>query len=1043
MRTAVTTHAQRAIWTLQRMTPSLEVFRGGYAATAEGPLDPQVLARAVEGLVERHETLRTTFAASAGEVRQCVQESGIVPIDWDETFNGSDEDLLHRLVTELRLPFDLERGPLVRLFVHPRADGTHVLLIAAHHSIGDLLSLRLLMEELEERYRALSEGRDPEIAALPRQFRDHAEWQAAMLESDEGEKHERYWRERLGEGGGVSLSMPLDHSRPSVEVHSGSTHLFEIPREVVVALERIAGNGGATLYAALVAAWGVLLHRYSGQESIVVGSYSSGRVRRDLREIFGPMSNPIPLRLQIGSGCSFIDLVRQVGRSVRGALRHQFFPLSMMTERLGIPRDRSRSPVFQAAINLDRDEPLRLEDRTWRHEPWIPLLLRNQEGQFELRLMTCLRQDGSISAGLQYQTSLYERETIERMAGAWLVLLQQAARHPENDVAALRMLDPVEEDIILRKWNATGRPFPEDSGIHELVRKQIARTPKAVAVVDGEGSLTYAALGRRVSSLAERLRDAGAGENAIVGICLEPSISQVVALLAILETGAAYLPLDPSHPLQRRQSMLDDAGASLLVGDETTLEGLAAPRTFVLQGHVDRATVPFRPAPGGGRRAYVLFTSGSTGRPKGVEISHRSVVNLLTSIQERVGIGPGHTWLAITTLSFDIAALEVFLPLITGARLVMASRDVAGSGSRLAGEIERHGATIVQATPTSWRLLQASSPRSSRPVIRLCGGEPLSRALADQLLRDPGPLWNVYGPTETTIWSTASLHHPDEKAPAIGRPLANTQVYVLDPLMQPVPAGVVGELWIGGEGVALGYLGRPELTAERFLPDPFRAVPGARIYRTGDLARWRPCGELECLGRVDDQVKIRGIRIELGEIESVLLAQPSVAQAAVVARAGDGGDSRLVAYVVPAGGEALDVAAIRQTLRLHLPDYMVPASFTILPALPLTPNLKVDRKSLPEASPEPIAEATFVPPQTAIEREIAELFEEVLKLDRVGVDDDFFDLGGASIASLEISAKGEERGLDFDPEAVFEHRTVRALAAMIESRPIRAAGAGT
>jgi amino acid adenylation domain-containing protein len=1036
VREAAATHGQRAIWTLQRIDPALDTYSGGYAVTVDEPLEPALLERAVNATVLRHESLRTTFGESAGRLLvQRIHPWLAVPIEWNHIAPTDDATLLDRLVTDSRRPFDLEHGPLLRVSVYARGDREHVVLLAGHHITLDLLSMRLLMEEFEERYVAMRRGAPDGIPALPCQFRDHAVWQNAMLEDEAGRRHEEYWRERLA-GDAPDLAMPLDHMRPPTEIHRGASWRFELPADLVAHLEQIARQADSTLYAVLLAGFAVLLHRYSGESEITVGSFSSGRVRRDLKLLAGLVSNPIPLRVRLVPELAFVDLVRTVGRLVRGAFRHQFYPLALMAERLQSRRDAARSSLFQAALNLDRDAPLRLTCPSWRHDPWVGLLLRNQEGQFELRLMTSVRRDGSLDAALQYQTDLYEPDTAGRLAGAWKTLLKDAAQDPRRRVGALRLLDHQEERRIGSGWNQTDRDYPREAGVHELIRQQIDLTPGAIAVCHDTEAVTCAQLGRRVAGLTERLRAHGAACGSIIGVCLEPSIEQVVTLLAVLETGAAYLPLDPSHPRDRRRSMLEDAGAALLVGRGGSVEGLAASRVLSLD-HL--AGVPERDPPpqgarngGGARRAYVLFTSGSTGRPKAVEISHRSLVNLLTAMRSLLEIGPGDVWLSVTTLSFDIAALEVFLPLLCGARLVMADRGVAGNGLRLVDEIERHGVTVVQATPTSWRLLQAASRRPSRPLTRLCGGEPLTRALAAQLLRDPGPVWNLYGPTETTIWSTASLVVPGSGPPPIGRPLANTQVYVLDRAMRPVPVGVTGELWIGGDGVALGYLGQRALTAERFVADPFRPGPEARLYRTGDLARWLRSGELEFVGRIDHQIKVRGIRIEPGEIEAALLEQPELAEAVVVARGGNEENTRLAAYVVPRPDRTPDCAVIRQTLRARLPDYMVPASFTILDALPLTPNRKIDRGARPDPAPESPTPVPFVPARSPVERELARLAAEILGLERVGIDDDFFELGGASIASLDLAARAElESGIAFSPEAVFEFRTIRRLAAAL------------
>jgi amino acid adenylation domain-containing protein len=1031
------TPAQRAIWTIQKMDPSTDIYRGWNVVTAPGALDRGLLQRALDECIAAHDSLRISFPMAGGHPAQVVHEDRRVTIDWRTTAKRPLE-LESELLGEARRPYDLENGPLPRLIVFACQSGEHVIAYAHNHIVADLASSFLILEELEQRYLALT-GEGPAVSPTPLQFGDIVAAQQSLLSSEAGARAEAYWRERLA-GAAVALALPLDHSRPAVVARRGDTVMFEVRESVVTRLERVAAQAGASLNAALLAGVAALLHRCSGQSGLTVGTYVSGRAAASKRRVLGLTSALLPLPVEIGAAMTFTDLMTRVSRSMRAGFRHQGYPIALMAERFQLGRDPSRLSIVQVAVNLQSESPIRLQHPRWQRAPWRNMRLRNQEGQFELMVTACPDERGALACGLQYQTALFDRGTIERLAVALVTLLEGVATDPDCPVSALPLLAATERATVLTEWNRTARDYPRLQGVHELIREQIARTPDAMAVSDETGTITFRQFGDRVAALASRLRGEGAGRGSLVGICLPPSIMQVVALTAVLEAGAAYVPLDPAHPRERRMAMIEDTGVPLLIGNDSTVEGLSVERILLVDGLDGQNAIEPPPAgansgggadSGGEALAYVVFTSGSTGRPKGIAVPHRALVNVLIGLQDLLRIGPADTWLSITTLSFDVAALEIFLPLITGAHLVMADRDVAGSGSRLADACDRWSATIVQATPTSWRLVLGSGRWPARPITRISGGESLPRAVADGLARHPGPIWNFYGPAETTVYSTAARVTSGEGTPTIGRPIANTAIYILDSARQPVPSGVIGELWIGGDGVALGYINRPDLTAERFVPDPFRAWDGGHMYRTGDLARWLPSGELEFLGRIDHQVKIRGIRIEPEEIEAALLQQHGIAQAVVMTRLDGTGEPRLVAYVVPAAGLEIDVVTLRQRLRERLPDYMVPASFTVIDAMPLNPNRKIDRGALPDPHSEPVSRTPFAAPRDAVEAQFARLFAEVLDVERVGIDDDFFDLGGASISSLHLCDRAEACGFPLAPEAVFEHRTVRGLAALV------------
>jgi amino acid adenylation domain-containing protein len=638
----------------------------------------------------------------------------------------------------------------------------------------------------------------------------------------------------------------------------------------------------------------------------------------------------------------------------------------------------------------------------------------------------------------EYNTDLFTGETISRMMDHFRMVLEGFVANPGARIREVPILSDEERRQLTKDWNRTAASYPHEQTVHGLFEAQARRTPKAEAVRFADQSLTYEQLDARANQLARRLQALGVQHEALVGICIDRSLDMIVALLGVLKAGAAYVPLDPAFPKDRIDFMIQDAGLAVivthsrlraLIGGEARAVCLDAERDEIAAesgAHVESSA-------GASSLAYVIYTSGSTGRPKGVQLEHRSVVNFLRSMHREPGIGANDRVLSVTTLSFDIAGLEIFGPLTVGGTVIIADRATALDGQRLMELIDSSDATLMQATPATWRLLLESGWEGKSGLKILCGGEALPRDIADRLLLSSKELWNMYGPTETTIWSTVARVVPEERLPHIGRPIANTKVYVLDQSGQPMPIGVPGELYIGGDGVARGYLGRPELTAERFVNDPFVEQAGARMYRTGDLARWRADGVLECLGRVDQQVKIRGYRIEPGEIETLLAGYSAVAQAAVVARPDASGEQSLVAYLVATTGSALEAAALRRFLSETLPEYMIPSAFVVLPELPLTPNGKIDRKALPAPENRTIASATYASPQNETETAIVAIWQEVLKVERVGRHDNFFDLGGHSLLVVQVQNRLQKKfSRNIMLIELFQHSTVAALAAFLE-----------
>jgi amino acid adenylation domain-containing protein len=765
----------------------------------------------------------------------------------------------------------------------------------------------------------------------------------------------------------------------------------------------------------------------------VVGIPAAAQSLEEGQSLVGHCVNFLPLRARFAEDTTFGQILATNKRALLDAYEHQTYTYGTLVRKLGLVRDPSRLPLIEVQFNVERVgarldfEGLRAEmDSCAKHFVNFDLFLNIVESP-----------DG-LTMDCDYNTELFDQATVDRWLGHYETLLAAVVENIDQPVARLPLLNAAEWDEQIVKRNQTTAPYPAAS-MHELFEQQAARTPNATALVFGRHALTYAELNARAGELAAFLAKQGVRPKQLVAICVERSAEMVIAMLAVLKAGGAYVPLDPAYPRERLEFILSETEVKVVLTQEQIAVSLAGIKARIICLDSERALIareknsefPCRVQPDD--PAYVIYTSGSTGKPKGVEISHRSVVNFLTSMQREPGIRSNDRLLAVTTLSFDIAGLEIFLPLVSGARLVVADRDTTMDGTRLAETIRDAGITMLQATPSTWRLLLEAGWKPQPGFKMLCGGEALPRELADQLLATDGVLWNMYGPTETTIWSAVSGVNPGPGPVRIGPPIANTQFYVLDNRQQPVPLGVPGELYIGGDGVALGYFRRPEMTAEKFVADQFRAG-GRRMYRTGDLVRMLPGGTLEFLGRLDNQVKIRGFRIELGEIETVLMQQPGIKEAVAIAH-GEGAAKKLVAYMATADGRECDRDALRRALADALPAYMTPAVFVTLPAIPRTPNGKVDRRALPEPGQSTGAK-TKRPPRNPAEDVLSGIFTEVLKLEEISVDDNLFELGADSIQIFQIVARANRAGLGVTVQEVLRHPTIESLsAASSNSRP--------
>ncbi|WP_164021375.1 non-ribosomal peptide synthetase [Pyxidicoccus trucidator] len=1033
---------QQRLWFLDQLQPGTASYNVPGVLHLDGELDTAALEQALRALVQRHEVLRTTFQRNAGVPTQLIHpqlDTRLPTVDLLAVPPEARETETRRLASEEALrPFDLERGPLLRTQLLRLGPTQHHLLVTLHHIVSDGWSINIMLRELGALYRAFSSGHPLELPSLPVQYADFAAWQRQWIQGDVLQAQLDWWREQLA-GVPALLELPTDRPRPALQSHQGASLDVRLPPALSRTVEEAAQRHGATPFMVLLAAWQLLLSRYSGQDDIVVGSPIAGRNRAETEGLIGFFVNTLVLRARIDPRAGFSALLEGVKASALAAYEHQDVPFERLVEELRPERSLSHSPLFQVMFTL-QNAPLDAVEL-----PGLRLRLGGTPSpitKFDLSL-TLQRAPEGFAGELEYNTDLFDASTVERMDGHFQVLLEAVLARPEQPLSLHSPLTAAEREQLMVEWNATAVDFPSSATVHQLLEEQARRTPLAMAV-EAEGSwLTYGELHVRAALLARQLRSLGVGPEVRVGLCVERSTDMVVGLLAVLKAGGAYVPLDPDYPRERLAFMLQDCGAPVLLTSRSLSARLPpGPVTVFLDGELEALssgqeapTAAFPESP-----AYVLFTSGTTGLPKGTVVSHRALANHLTWMVRWLGVAPGDRALQLASLSFDASVAEVLSTLLAGATLVLpppgAHRDPAAVAELLA----RERITLLQAVPSMLRALLEQPALAHATALRavVSGGEALPTELVPRLgAQLPGArLFNHYGPTEATIDATACVVSGEQPGAlvSIGKPVANTRAYVLDAGLRPVPTGVPGELYLGGVSLARGYLGRPELTAEKFLPDPFASEPGARLYRTGDKARWRADGTLEYLGRVDMQVKLRGFRIELGEVESAIRAHPDVADSVVVVREDGPSGARLVAYLVPTPSATLDTQSLRASLAQRLPEYMVPSAFVVLSALPLSPSGKVDRKALPapEAPTGPVGE--YVAPRTPTEELLARIFAEVLGMERVSVTEGFFELGGHSLLATQVASRVRATAdVELPLRELFESPTVAGLAARVEA----------
>jgi amino acid adenylation domain-containing protein len=1040
--------SQQRLWFLDQLDHAASVaYHIPTALRLRGVLNRLALQQTLNRIVARHENLRTTFVTVDGRPQQVIASDSVGFALSDHDLSHLDEKAQAEALTtalsmqEAEVPFDLSTGPLIRGRLLRLSAEEHVLLVTQHHIISDAWSIGVLVREVSALYAAFIQGQADPLPALTIQYADYAAWQRQWLQGEVLQQQLAFWREHLT-GAPTLLELPTDRPRPPVQSHAGGVVPVQLSAELTAGLRAISKRHGTTVFMTLLAGWSALLSRLSGQSEVVIGTPVANRQHAEVEGLIGFFVNTLALRVDLGPDPRVSELLSQVKGVTLGGSTHQDVPFEQVVEALQPARSLGHSPLFQVMLTLDNTPSgggLQLPGLTLS-----PVETPHVTTHFDLSLLLVDAGEG-MAGGLEYASALFDRETVTRYVEQFTRVLEAMVANADQRISELPLLSQSDRHRLLVAFNDTARAYPRDGLIHGLFEAQVARSPEATALVYEAQTLSYAALNRRSNQVAHRLLALGVKPDDRVAICAERSVEMVVGLLGILKAGGAYVPLDPGYPAERLAYMLSDSAPVALLTQTALLDAVSSwlPSeqslpVVVLDGAVgsELESQPMHnPAVaelGSGHLAYVIYTSGSTGQPKGVMVEHAGLCNLAVAQRELLAVDCESRMLQFASFSFDASVYEITIALCSGASLCLASRDDIMPGDALLATLHRHGVTHVTLPQSALQLCEVSQAPTGLTLI--VAGEALPPALA-QRWAGQQRLFNAYGPSETTVCASAYLCQGDVAGSVpIGRPIANTQIYILDERLQPVPLGVVGELYIGGAGVARGYLNRPALTAERFIHDPFSAEPHARMYKTGDLGRWLPDGNIAYVGRNDFQVKIRGFRIELGEIETKLSACASVREAVVIAREDVEGDKRLVAYVVPHAGMTMSAAELRESLSRELAEHMVPSAFVSLEALPLTPNGKLDRKALPAPDATAVASRAYEAPIGEVEHAIASIWQELLGLEQVGRHDHFFELGGHSLLAVQVVVRIQEVfNVKVSLKDMFESKSIVELGQFVSS----------
>ena len=1035
--------AQQSLWLIDQLTPGKATYNMPSALRIRGKLDVEVLKRTVQEIVRRHETLRTRFVSVRGEPQQVIEEHANVELPVLDLTHVSGEqrreaEAMRLAREEAMQPFNLQQAPLFRANLLRLDELNHVLLLNMHHIISDGWSAGVLIQEVSVLYGAFGAGRSSPLPELPIQYADYSVWQREWLERGVLEQQLAYWRRQLAEPS--MLALPTDRPRSTAQSQSGALYDFALPGSLTQRLRKLADEQGATLFMVVLAAFQTLLCRYSGQTDIAVGTPIAGRNSEETEKLIGYFINTLVLRVTLSGSSSFRQLIQRTKEVTLDAYANQDVPFEKLVEALSPERNLDSTPLFQVMLVLQNAPRAELQLGAAKLQP-----LDSESGTAKFELTMVLAENTGTDDGmygtLEYNTDLFEKATMGRMAQHFQTLLEAVASESDRAIDEFTLMQEIERRQLLVEWNDTEVSYGRSECIQELFEEQARRTPQAPAVQYEDQLLTFEDLNQRANQLAHRLRKLGVGPEVRVGICVQRSFEMIVGLLGILKAGGIYVPLDPDHPQERLAYVLQDADVTVLLIHTETSQSIPATAARIVHLNDDWNKIEVESCQDPSllnfpeNAAFVIYTSGSTGKPKGVVVTHRALCNQMCWAAREFNISAADRFAQKTSLTFDVSAEEIFVPLIAGARVVLAKPAGERDLEYLSRFVEDEAISCIDLPPALLQVL-LQSPRLGWQSVRLvlCGGEAVSAELVKHFYEKFSIRFvNLYGPTETTVQSTFADQLLGKEAIPIGRPVANTQVYVLDERDAPVPVGVVGELLIGGSGLARGYGNRPELTAEKFVPNPFAKTPGERAYRTGDRVRWRADGNLEFLGRSDHQVKLRGYRIELGEIESALESHPNVAQSIVLDREDQPGSKCLVAYVIKrAGAESPKANELEEYLKVRLPQYMVPAAFVALEKWPLNRNGKIDRKSLPQPDLD-TSEQAYAGPRNPTEETLCRLWQEVLQRGRVGIQDNFFKIGGHSLRAAQVAARMRESfKVEIPLRRMFESPTISQLAQVID-----------
>ncbi|WP_375491859.1 amino acid adenylation domain-containing protein [uncultured Nostoc sp.] len=1027
---------QQRLWFIDQLQPGNFANHISAALRLTGFLNQAALLQTLDEIVRRHEVLRTTFATMEEKPVQVIIPNlslNLPTINLEELSELEQEAEVKKLVIqEIQQPFNLSQAPLLRATLLRLKETEHILVFTMHHIISDGWSMGVLTQEVAVLYEAFSKGQPSLLSELPIQYVDFAAWQRKRLQGELLQSQISYWKNQL-EGAPKLLELPTDYPRPAVSSFQGASYSFELSDDLYVALNKLSQQYGSTLFMTLLAAFQTLLWHYTGSEDIVVGSPIANRDRTELEGLIGFFANTIALRTNLAGNPTFEDLLTRVRTKLLGAYAHQDLPFEQLVEELQPQRNLSYTPVFQVMFVL-QNTPMSVFEL-----PGLtisPLTIDNGSAKFDLTL-EITETPQKLFANLEFNTDLFESSTIKRMAGHFQTLLQEIIANPKLRLSELSLLTEAEKRQLLVEWNDTQVNYPQDQCIHQLFETQVERTPDSIAVVFADQQLSYCELNARANQLAHYLQALGVKPEVLVGICVQRSLLMVIGLLAILKAGGAYIPLDPSYPQERIAFILEDTQAPVLLTQESLLGAMPQHKAKVVCLDTDWQTIAQQTQENllsvvtTDNLAYVIYTSGSTGRPKGVMIQHASTVAMLDWANKTFAMSAMQGVLASTSICFDLSVFEVFVPLCCGGKVILIENALLLPTLPTTLDV-----TLINTVPSVIsQLLRTDGIPASVQIVNVAG-EPLHNKLVQQLYQQDNiqKVFNLYGPSEDTTYSTfAWIHKDTSNTPPIGRPIHNTQIYLLDQNLQPVSVGVPGMLYIGGAGLARGYLNKAELTADKFIPNPYANLPGERLYKTGDQARYLPNRDIEYIGRVDYQVKVRGFRIELLEIDAVILEYPVVQEAVVAVHFSQVDSQQIVAYVVPQIEQTLTIPELRSFLEAKLPSYMVPAAFVILSALPLTPNGKVNRQALPTPDTARPEDKELVVPQTTIEKQLAGIWAEVLGLENISINDNFFGLGGDSILSLQVISKAKQTGLHLTPKQMFQYQTITQLATVIDT----------